>query len=449
MPREPNAESAASSVEAAMLSDALIVGVGGAIVKAAGFLKLILAGYLFGTSDAQDAFLVAFLIPSVISEVLAAAAAPSFIPAFMLVRERRSSLDATRLYTSALLGSLGAMGLLAVALAAINRPLLRLLASGFDPAKLQLTRQLLLILLPVLLLTGCNVIWRALLNAHQKFALAATAPVATPIFAMLGLWLAAPRLGILALALGTLAGGALETGLLARGVRSLGYPVLPRWGGVSAELGSVASQFWPLLWGALLMGCLPLIDNAMAAGLGPGSVSTLSFGTKLATVILSIGPAAIATAVLPRLATFVAQARWQSLRRSLGRVAGPLLALSIPAVILLIIWSGPLVRVIFQKGVFTASAADAVAHVQRFSLLQIPVAVLSALGMRLASALQASDLVLPIAAAGACITGVSDYFLRQILGVAGIALSATVVQVAIVLMLTFLLMRRFRNALAP
>jgi len=428
-----------------MLSDTLVVAAGNVTVKAAGLLKLIVAAHLFGTSDAQDAFLAAFLLPSVLGDILAATAAPSLIPALLRLRTNARSKDADALYRESLCAVVTAMCALAAVLALAAPLVFSILASGFDTAKTALAQRLYYWLLPLLPLAGCNVIWRAMLNAHGRFALAAAAPAVTPLITLAILVAAASRWGIYALAFGTVIGGVLETVLLATAVRGLGYPVFPAWTRPGERLREVLTQFAPLLGGSLLLGCSPLIDNAMAAGLEAGSISVLNFGCKLVTVITSVGPAAVGTAALPHLAGMAARGEWRGMRHNLLSFAALIIAVAIPTVTLLIVFSEPLVRVVFQKGAFTESSTQAVATVQRYSLLQIPFAVLSALGFRLVASLRANDLLLPVALAGVCVTAIADYVLRQFLGVAGIALAATLSQITIIATLAVLLTRRIRR----
>jgi putative peptidoglycan lipid II flippase len=210
-------------------------------------------------------------------------------------------------------------------------------------------------------------------------------------------------------------------------------------------MSEVAMQFAPLLASSLLLGGSSLIDNAMAAGLEAGSVSVLNFGTKLATVISTIGPAAVGTAVLPHLSGMAARGEWQTMRRNLMSFATLIIAAAIPLTALLIVFSEPLVRLAFEKGAFTASATRAVAMVQSFSLLQVPFAALIALGFRLTASLRANNLLPPVAAVGLGVTAAGDFLLRQVLGVAGIALTATFSQIAMILTLAFLLTRRIRR----
>ncbi|MBN9663931.1 MAG: hypothetical protein J0H49_37370 [Acidobacteria bacterium] len=430
---------------ASMVSATSIVACGGMAVRAVGLLKLVYAAHLFGTSDAQDAFLAAFLLPAMLGDVLAAAAAPALIPALIRASVREHQEGAVSLYRTAFGAGAAAMAVAAVLLGLAFPFLLPVLAAGFSSAKSEVTVRLLWLLLPALPLTACNIVWRCVLNAANRFALPALAPVATPLVSLAMLYFWSGRWGVDVLAVGTVVGGTLEAALLAYGVCRLGFPLVPKMTGALPRLAPVLRQFGTLILSSMLFGCIPLIDNAMAAALAPGSLSIFGFGTKLALVILSLGPVSIATGALPQMARLAVTGDWRSMRASLLHFGSLVLLVTIPLIALLMLFSEELVRLVFQKGAFSAQAAYEVAWVQRYSLLQVPLAVMGAIGFRLASSLAANELVIPSAAVGVVTAALADYHLRRMLGVQGIALASVLTQLSVLTTLGFQLRRRLQS----
>ncbi|MGC4054049.1 MAG: hypothetical protein QM757_33610 [Paludibaculum sp.] len=104
-------------------------------VKGVGLLKLVYAARLFGTSDAQDAFLAAFLMPAMLGDVLAAAAAPALIPALIRTTAEDQHEGAVRLYQAAYGAGVLAMSATAVILGLAFPILLPILAAGFGSGK--------------------------------------------------------------------------------------------------------------------------------------------------------------------------------------------------------------------------------------------------------------------------------------------------------------------------
>ena len=246
--------------------------------------------------------------------------------------------------------------------------------------------------------------------------------------------------GVYSLAAGTLAGGTLEIALLSAGMLARGFPIFPSWPGRTAALHQVVTQYGPVVAGILLLGGAPLIDQAIAGMLASGSVAALSYGTRLSTVLIAIGPTAVATAILPHFSQLTVTEDWTHIRHSLRSYAIVILTATVPVIAILIFYSAPIVRLFFQRGEFTDSATALVATIQRFSLIQIPIAMIMALALRLVSSLKANQLLLRVAALYAILNLALDLILTRYLGVPGIALSTAIVQLASLLYL-FHLMR--------
>ena len=411
-----------------MLFDtATVTGWTGA-VKFAGAFKVILAARLFGAGDAMDAYLVAFLVPSFFMDMLAGPLDSALIPTLIELREKQGNDAARKLYSNVL--AVTGAGFLAAALfAAVSSGLfLPLLASSFGPDKLAFTRHLLLMMLVVIPLSGLSAAWRAALNSEHHFAYAASVPVITPAVCIAAILFAGRQYGVQALAWGTVVGGALEALATGIGARRAGYAMLPRWSGMNAALRQVATQYGPLVAVTLVMTGSALVDQGMAARLGSGSVAALSYGTRLVAVLITIGPTAIGTAVLPHLSAGVLAGEPGALRRTLRTYGIFVLAAIIPATAALMYFSEPIVRVLFQKGAFSETATHLVASVQRASLVQLPIAVLLALAVRLTSALRANRVLHRVAALSLILTFVFDMIFMRWMGVVGIALAGAFIR---------------------
>jgi putative peptidoglycan lipid II flippase len=404
-----------------MLADTATVGSWTSIAKVAGAAKVILAARLFGTGDAMDAYLIAFLLPSFFIDMLSGPLDSALIPTLIEVRENNGRAASESLYASVLAAAgLGFFG--AALLAALTSHLfLPVLASGFDPQKLALTQYLLLLMLVVVPLSGIASTWRAVLNSEHRFAAAAAIPAITPLVSIVALFIAGKEYGVVALAIGTVAGGTLEAIASGIGAKLAGYSIVPRWSGISVALRQVAAQYAPLVAITLVMTGSALVDQGMAAGLGSGSVAALSYGTRLLGVLIVIGPTAVGTAILPHISTSAIIAEPQALRRTLGTYGLIVLAVILPVTAGLIYFSEPIVRILFQKGAFSEHATQLVSAVQKASLLQLPIAVLLALEVRLTSALKVNRLLYRVAALSLILTFGLDMLFMRWLGVVGIA----------------------------
>jgi putative peptidoglycan lipid II flippase len=371
----------------------------------------------------MDAYLIAFLAPSFFIDVLSGPLDAALIPSLIEMREKRGASNEEALYSTVLAGAGAALLAAALLAAATSGWIVRVLGSSFAADKLSLTRQLLLPMLVVVPLSGLSCTWRALLNSHRRFAFAAAVPAVTPVVSIIALVTMGKQYGVMALVVGTVAGGTLEAVLGCAGAKRLGYPVVPRWSGITPTLRQVASQYAPLVAITLVMTGSALVDQGMAAGLGSGNVAVLSYGTRLLGVLIVIGPAAVGTAVLPHISTAAALSNPAAGSRSLRTYGLFIAAVIVPATAIVMYFSEPIIRLLFQQGAFSQAETHLVAGVQRAALLQLPLTVLLALEIRLTSAWKVNRLLYRVAALSVVLTFVLDVIFMRWLGVIGIALA--------------------------
>ena len=409
-----------------ILAAALTVGIFSVVVKLAAMSKELAVAYRFGTGDAIDAFLIAFLLPSLAINIVSGSFSAAFTPLYVEVRENCGAAAAFELLRSASAGT--ALVVLPVTLLVFaGVPVLPLLATGFSAEKLALTEALFLILLPTIALNGFIAVWSAALNCEGHFAWAALAPIGVPILTLVMVLLTGGILGGYALALGTVMGYALQCGILAGALATARMPVLPRWGGATPELTRALRQYVPMVVGAALTSSSWAIGQAMAATLPSGSVAALNYGNKIPALLSEIGSMAIATALLPHFSLMVARKEWAAIRHTL-RVYGRLIAVvTIPFTLVAIYLSPTIVRLLFERGAFGREDTQRVAEVLSFYLLQVPFVMLGMLFVRLASSLQRNQLLLLGAAILLPLNVVLNGLFMRWLGAAGIALATSVV----------------------
>jgi putative peptidoglycan lipid II flippase len=425
-----------------LFANTVTVGVLLSIAKLAGAAKIVVIARFFGTSDALDAFLIALLLPSFVADLVAGSLTPCLVPMLVRAQAAEGIEGARRLASVALSASLGLTLIGSGGLALGGRWLIRLAGSSFPEAKLRLATALFFLLLWWLPMSACIAAWRAVLNANRRFALAAIAPIASPLSCVALLYAAAGRWGVAALCAGTVGGVAIECLALGIAVRRLGYPLAPRWKGAGAEIKQLSSEFFPLLASTAITSGFALIDQSVAGRLGSSQVSALVYGNRLSTVLLQVAAAPIGVTILPMLARLAASCEWKQLRRTILRCCAAATALAVPLTIVLAALSGVIVHILFERGAFRADAAHLVAYVQRLSLLQLPFAFLLAIATRLTSALSANILLARVGVAALLIDVALDLALSRWMGVAGIALSAVLVQLLSLALLSWALYRR-------
>ena len=353
-----------------LLRSAGVIGAATMTSRVLGLVRDQVLAYFFGAGDAMDAFRIAFRIPNVLRDLFAegamsAALVPSFTRAFAASDRTQAWRLASNVINFLLLVSS------AVALAGIlfARPLVELYAGGFSsvPGKLELTVLLTRIMFPFLPVIAVAAVFMAILNSRRHFFIPALSPamfnVATIAAAVIFVP-AAPSMGInpiVIIACATLAGGLGQ--VLLQWPTAIGEGFRYR-AGLDARdpwLGDILRLMLPGVAGLAALQVNLLVNSWLAASLGTGAVSWLDYAFRLMYLPIGLFGISIATASLPSIAGHAAQQDDRGVRRDISSGLRMMLMLNVPAMAGLIALAGPIVSLIFQRGMFTAADTNATA----------------------------------------------------------------------------------------
>lgn len=409
---------------------AVLIGLITIAVKLVSMVKELVIASTFGVGDELDAFLIAFIVPTFAINVIGGSMNSALIPVFVEVRDKQGKDAAQKLFSNIIVLSSAVLIGISVILAVLSPVILKTLGSSFSEAKLELTLKLFFILLPIVLINGLAITWSAILNAGERFRLAPVASVAVPLVIIVTLLVGSTELGIVALAVGTLAGFALEAGMIGMGLAKHGMKLTPRWPGRDADVQQVIAQFWPMIASGVLMSSTTIVDNAMAAVLGSGSVAALNYGNRIVAVIISLGAISLGTAVLPYYSRMVSGQDWAGLRKTTRVYLKLVFTATLPLVLIFVFFSEDLIRILFERGAFTRSDTILVAEIQSYFMLQIPFYIGVILLVKLITSLQRNRILMYGALINVVLNIVLNFLFMQWLGVAGIALSTSIVFLA-------------------
>jgi putative peptidoglycan lipid II flippase len=424
-----------------MLLDTLTVGAFTTLAKFMGAAKAVVLAHAFGSGAALDTYLLAFLAPSFLADVFCGSLVPVLIPKLIELECWEGQAKAIDLYGHVLRRSVwlscGAAAVLAAGAVVVSA-----MGAGSESLNLHLLGVLTLLMTPILPLAAVANVWRAVLNSQRRFVVPALTVTLTPAMIILCILLAGRSGGIWILAVGTSLASLAEIVVLGLGMRRTGFPILPQRRQRDFALLEFRKEYGYLAAITAMGAGSAFIGQSMAAALGSGSVSILNYGTRLAGVLIAIGPAALSVTILPQFSHMVAARDWERLKQSLWRIlAGSVLVAGVGAA-LLIQFSIPIVRLTMQRGAFTAADTQVVASVQAYSLIQLPFIVGITILMRVLSALKANRALLPFSSAAVVISTGLNFTLMTRYGVAGIALAGSLAQALLFLALATLVFRR-------
>ncbi len=332
--------------------------------KPLNFLKDVVVAAVFGTTAAKDAYLVAWALPDVISGLVTEGLSGVLVPIFTEYSGRGDERQAWRV-ASSIANAIVLILSAAAALVIIAAPLLvSLLAPGFPPATHALAVRLTRIMAVAMVFMGVQGLVTGVLNAHQRFVAPALVPVAFNVAVIAVVLATAPRLGIESLAIATVVGTMCMV--------LVQLPRLP-WGQVRCYLGIAtrdegtrrfARLAGPLIVGTLILSSINVLNRIFGSLLPEGSLAALDFALRTTGPAYVIAPA-LATTLLPTLSRQASLGQWADFHARLSLGVRIHLLVTIPATAAFIFLSEPIIRILFQRGVFdprsTAMTAAALA----------------------------------------------------------------------------------------
>ena len=410
-----------------IFSASIVIAICTIVVKLVALFKEQLVAASFGTGADLDVFIIAFLVPSFFISVITGALNAAFIPTYIRVRELRGNAEAQDLLTRVV--GLALMMLLAASVIIYTTAdsYLPYVAHNFNAEQIVLAKNIMLIVLPGVAFSGINIIWGAVLNANERFAVAAIIPIITPALVLMFLLITAKSIGVMAIACGTVFGMVLESIVLGVVLLRHGFSLRIRIPRLDEDERQIGKQLLPMISGSLILGSSTIIDQSMATMLTSGSVAALNYGNRLIAFPLNIAVTALGTAVVPYFSIMLAQNDFAGIRHTIRRYFILLLSVSIPAAIGIILLSEPIVRLVFQRGAFGAADTAIVSQVLACFALQLPFYITGILVVRLISALLQNKILFYGNIISVILNISLNYIFMQRMGVAGIALSTSLV----------------------
>jgi putative peptidoglycan lipid II flippase len=413
---------------------------------------------LFGAGHAMDAYTIAFRIPNLARDLFAEGAmSAAFVPTFtqrLATSGRASAWQLGSLVINALGVATGVVVLLGVLFAG---EIVGVMAGDFAavPDKLELTVLLTRMMLPFLLFVSLAAAAMGMLQALGRFVVPALAPAMfnlSTIACALLLVPLMPAVGlppIAAIAIGTLVGGVAQVAVQWPLLRREGFTWRPELDWRDPGVHRILLLMGPGTIGLAATQVNVVVNAMLATGEGEGAVSWLSYAFRLMNLPMGIVGVSLATAALPLVARQVAAGNPAALRTALARAFTLMLVLNVPATVGLIVLSEPIVRVIFERGAFTA--ADTLATAAALQGYALGLVGYSAI--RIATP---SFYALGLSRTPMVVSGVTVAFnlglnlvLVRVLGFAGLALGTSLAAMVQAAALLYLLQRRVPGIAGP
>lgn len=328
--------------------------------RVAGLIRDMVVAAVFGAGFAADAFFVAFTIPNLLRRFFAEGSlTAAFVPTFAEVHHRdgaEAGREVLRICWTLLLVVM--IGVTALGIFA-SPWVVKLIGYGFTevPGKLELTDLLNRIMFPYIFFISLVALLAGVLNVQGHFLSPSLSPVLLNLAMIASALLLAPLFAkpVVALAVGVLAGGAIQLLMQIPVLYRYGYDLRPDFRFGHPAVRRVARLMIPGIIGVAIYQINVVVTRLFASLLQEGSVSWLYYGQRLFEFPQGIFVVSLAQAVLPSMSRQLAEHDQPGFRESLRFALALILLVTLPAAIGMVYCAEAVYSLFFLGGAFTAN----------------------------------------------------------------------------------------------
>ena len=349
--------------KASLARSAGIVAGAFVISRMLGLVREVVLARQFGTSEALGAYISAFRIPDLLFLVIMAGAFGSaFIPVFSGLLGDGEEEQAWKLASVVLnLSTLAALVTSGLAWLAAPQLVALVVAPDASPEIQRLTVDCMRLLLLSPIFLGFGIAAKGILEGQDLFTLPALAPVLYNSATILGAIFLGPRIGVLGVAVGVVAGAFGFLLVQVPGLVRSGMRYSPSFDLRTHGLGEVARLLGPRLLGQAAFQINFIAVTNLAWRTGEQSVSAINYAWQLLMLPHGVLALSVSTVILPTLSRLWQQGDRAGFRTTLGGALRPLIFLSLPASVVLFAFRTAIVQTLFQTGAFSSQSTALVA----------------------------------------------------------------------------------------
>ena len=345
------------------------------ISRVLGYIRDVLIAIYLGSGPIADAFFVAFRIPNTFRRLFAegsfnAAFVPSYSSELTIGKEKAKGF-ANDVFNFLMLGLL----ILVIVIEILMPGFVYLIAPGFyeDPNKIELTTLLTRITFPFLLFISLASFFSAILNSHNKFAVAAAAPIILNLILISIIFLAKKSSDqlVIYLSYGVSAAGLLQLIFVYFYAKKFFTPVINFKLKVTKKIKIFFEKFLPGIFSSGVTQ-INILVGTIIASFQASAVSYLYYADRIYQINLAIAGIAIGTVILPNLSRYIKTSNKKKINFVQNKSFELSLFLSVPASMALLVGSEQITSALFGYGAFDNNSVQNSAKALFYFALGLP-----------------------------------------------------------------------------
>ena len=411
---------------------AVFVASATAVSRVVGLAREVVVAGAYGAGVDYSTFVSVSAVPTTIRQLFAdAAISAAFVPVLVGLLAAGEQGRARRV-TGALLGfMLTVVGAAVLVLIAAAEPIVEALYPELTttPEAVAAAAEYLRIVAPTILVLALAGVVTGVLFARERFVMPAVVSIVwnVVIIGFVTAWHSS--WGVPALAWGILAGTVVELVLLIWAMRAVGEPVSVNLRFGDDQFRRVLALMVPVSITLGILNFNALVNMYFAQYVSDQAAAEIIYAFRLYTLPQGIFAVTIGTVLFPSLSRFAAQHDTARFRETLSLAVRQTVFVSLPFVVWFAVLAVPMVRVVFERGAFSAGDTSAVAPVLAAFAVGLTFANVNTMFNRSFQSMQRVWLPLYVGLACLALNAVLAWVLLHPFGAAGIALSTSLVSI--------------------
>jgi putative peptidoglycan lipid II flippase len=422
--------------------------------RIAGLAREVLAAKYFGLGGPINAFTIAFYIPNVVRSLFAdSALSAAFVPVFTELLEGDRKREAFRLASTLFMVMLAGLGAI-VALFILGAGFIVPIFTGdkFDAHLDALTVGLSRVMFPIVLILGLNGLTVGILQAYDHFTIPALSPLIWNVVIMIFLVFSRPLFHgdaqMYAYALGILVATVVQFLMALPVLRTVGFHFEWSFDWRDPRVKQVFLLMIPVTIGLGLINFNVFANGVLGSYVSTEAPRAIDNAFRIYMLPQGMFSVAIATVLFPQLSRLAARRDMAGLRSSVDHGLRLIFLMLLPAMAATLVLSEPIVRLVFQRGAFTADDTELVATALFWFSFSLPFSGVNLLLTRTFFSLQRPWLVTYLSVGNLIVNvGVSIIFVVLGFGVGGIVAGTAIADIAMAAAQFYVLRRELHGSL--
>ncbi|MBN1298267.1 MAG: murein biosynthesis integral membrane protein MurJ, partial [Actinobacteria bacterium] len=403
----------------------------------------VMAGF-FGMSYDTDAYTWAFFIPNLFKILFAEALiTAAFIPVYSSCL-KSSNKEELRTFVNTVINIMLFFFLLVSLILFIFSPQIGMLLSKIANNQLDITKFIIMnrVMAFSVLMLSMSGLTTGLLNSHNIFAVPAFAPFVLNIITVIFVTVLSSRLGIISMAIGTMAGSLLQLVIQLPQIKVSRIPYRFKIDFKNRHVKEIFALMVPIM---LSLGAVQLnnsVDKFFALNLGAGNTTALDISWRVTNLPLGVFSVAVITVLYPLISRQASEGDIKGIKESFSLGVREIGYIMIPAITGLVVLSYPIIKLLFEHNNFTPENTATVSYILVFHSLGLVFFGLLMILNRIYYAFKNVKTPLKVALFSIIANAALDWLLIKFMDVAGVALSTTLVAAFNVTALTIILRKK-------